>query len=55
VRDGDLIVSFDGVRVESLDDLHRLLTEARIGTKAKLVILRGPALLDFDVPVRERA
>jgi S1-C subfamily serine protease len=55
VRDGDLIVSFDGVRVESLDDLHRLLTEARIGTKAKLVVLRGPALLDFDVPVRERA
>ncbi len=55
VRDGDLIVSFDGVRVESLDDLHRLLTEARIGTRAKLVVLRGPALLDLDVPVRERA
>jgi S1-C subfamily serine protease len=54
LRDGDLLVSFDDVAVENLDDLHRLLTEARIGTKAKIGILRGTARLDLEVPVRER-
>jgi len=54
LRDGDLIVSFDGVPVENLDDLHRLLTEARIGTTATLGVLRGPGRQDIDVPVRER-
>jgi S1-C subfamily serine protease len=55
IRDGDLIVSFDGAPVETLDDLHRLLTEARIGTRANLGLLRGTARLDLEVPVRERA
>ena len=54
LRDGDLIVSFDGVRVENLDDLHRLLTEARIGTTATVGVLRGTGRLDLQVPVRER-
>jgi S1-C subfamily serine protease len=55
LRDGDLIVSFDGERVENLDDLHRLLTEARIGRTARIGVLRGPERRDIDVPVRERA
>jgi len=54
LRDGDLIVSFDGVRVENLDDLHRLLTEASIGTTARIAVLRGTGRLDLQVPVRER-
>lgn len=55
LRDGDLIVSFEGMPVETLDDLHRLLTEARIGTTAKMGVLRGATRLDLDVPVRERS
>jgi S1-C subfamily serine protease len=55
LRDGDLIVSFDGMAVENLDDLHRLLTEARIGTRARIGVLRGTARLDLEVPVRERS
>ena len=54
LRDGDLIVSFDDVPVENLDDLHRLLTEARIGTKARIGVLRGTGRIDLEVPVRER-
>ena len=54
LRDGDLIVSFDGLAVENLDDLHRFLTDARIGTRARLGILRGTGRLDVEVPVRER-
>jgi S1-C subfamily serine protease len=55
LRDGDIIVSFDGMAVENLDDLHRFLTEARIGTRTRLGVLRGTARLDVEVPVRERA
>ena len=54
VREGDLIVSFDDAPVESLDDLHRLLTEARIGTTVRLTLLRATARLTVDVAVQER-
>lgn len=37
---GDVIVEFDGKRVESIDDLHRYLTDAVIGREVLLVLLR---------------
>ncbi len=55
LRDGDLIVSLDNEVVGGLDDLHRLLTESRIGTKARLGVLRGSGRHDIEVPVKERA
>jgi len=54
VKDGDLIVSFDGRAIETLDDLHRALTEARIGTTADIVVLRGADRLEIPVRVKER-
>jgi S1-C subfamily serine protease len=41
LRDGDLIVAFDGETVEGVDTLHRLLTDERIGTSATVTMLRG--------------
>jgi S1-C subfamily serine protease len=41
LRDGDLIVAFDGEIVEGVDTLHRLLTDERIGTSATVTVLRG--------------
>jgi S1-C subfamily serine protease len=41
LRDGDLIVAFDGEIVEGVDTLHRLLTDERIGTPATVAVLRG--------------
>jgi S1-C subfamily serine protease len=55
VRDGDLIVSLDGEVVGGLDDLHRLLTEHRIGTNVRLGVLRGADRREIEVPVKERA
>jgi S1-C subfamily serine protease len=55
LRDGDLIVSLDDQAVGGLDDLHRLLTESRIGTKVRLGVLRGAERRDVEVPVKERA
>jgi S1-C subfamily serine protease len=54
LREGDIIVSLDTVPVGSLDDLHRLLTEERIGTRVTLGILRGTERLDVSLTVADR-
>jgi S1-C subfamily serine protease len=41
LADGDIIVAFAGTPISGVDELHRLLTEERIGTAATLTILRG--------------
>ena len=41
IRDGDFLVGFAGERVRGIDDLHRLLTEERIGRPAEVELLRG--------------
>jgi S1-C subfamily serine protease len=55
LRDGDIIVSLDNQTVTSLDDLHRLLTEDRIGTTATLGILRGVERIDLRVAIADRS
>ena len=44
LRPGDLIVEFAGEPVRGVDDLHRLLTEERIGELVQLKIVRGGEL-----------
>src|SRR5438445_4216570 len=44
VREGDLIVAFDEHSVGGVDDLHRLLTDERIGARAPLTVVRGVEL-----------
>ena len=52
VESGDLIVQLDGNACESLDDLHRLLTEERIGAAVRISVVRGNRRLDLElVPV----
>jgi S1-C subfamily serine protease len=41
LREGDVIVSIGGQAVSGLDDLHRLLTEERIGVYTSLTLIRG--------------
>ena len=41
LRDGDLIVGFDGKPVAGMDDLHRLLTEELAGNESTLIVVRG--------------
>ena len=40
LRQGDVIVAFDNKPVASIDDLHRLLAEARQGVSATLTVFR---------------
>ena len=55
LRDGDIIVALDTQPVTSLDDLHRLLTEDRIGTAVTLGILRGVERTDLRLTVADRS
>lgn len=41
LREGDLIVALDGRPVAGIDDLHRHLTEDRIGRQTPISIVRG--------------
>jgi S1-C subfamily serine protease len=41
VREGDVILAFAGLAVTGVDDLHRCLTEDRIGMASSLTVLRG--------------
>ena len=41
VRDGDLIVAYGDKPIASIDDLHRLLTEAQADKETTLIVLRG--------------
>lgn len=49
LREGDIIVGFDGHPTAGIDDLHKLLSEDRIGHKSSLLIIRGTAKLSLEV------
>lgn len=49
MRDGDLIIGFDGTDIERTDDLHRLLTGDHVGRTAIVRVLRGTELLHLSV------
>ncbi|HEX5835677.1 MAG TPA: PDZ domain-containing protein, partial [Pyrinomonadaceae bacterium] len=53
LREGDIIVGFDDRPTAGIDDLHKLLTEERIGHKSKLVVIRGTQKLDLEVVPQE--
>ena len=49
VREGDIIIGFDDHPTAGIDDLHKLLTEDRIGHKSSLVVVRGTEKLNLEV------
>ncbi len=53
LREGDILVEFDGTAVQRIDQLHRLLTEDRVGKFCDLVILRGTEKLTLTIVPQE--
>ncbi len=53
LREGDVIVSLDGKPVAGVDDLHRLLTDARVGISSSLTVLRYTEKLVLNVVPEE--
>jgi S1-C subfamily serine protease len=52
--EGDLIVGFDNRPTAGIDDLHKLLTEERIGYKTPLLVIRGTQKLELEVVPEEK-
>jgi S1-C subfamily serine protease len=55
LREGDLIVGFDGRPTGGIDELHRLLTEDRAGRSIPMAIVRGSERLTLTVVPAVRA
>jgi S1-C subfamily serine protease len=53
LKEGDIILSFKGNPVSSIDVLHRLLVGSEIGQRSVLSVIRGTEMLDFLVTPRE--
>jgi len=53
LREGDIIVGLDDHPIAGIDDLHKLLTEERIGRKSLLTVIRGTDKLTIDVMPEE--
>jgi len=53
VLEGDIIVGFDDHPIAGIDDLHKLLTEDRIGRKSVLIVIRRTEKLSITVVPEE--
>ncbi len=47
--EGDVIVGLDDRPVAEIDDLHRLLTEDRVGVRTNLTIVRGSEAVQVTI------
>lgn len=52
LREGDLIISYAGQAVGSVDDLHRILTEETVGVEAPIEFIRGADKLTASIVPR---
>ena len=55
VQEGDVIVAYDDRPIASIDDLHRLLTDQKVGVESKLTVIRLNEKLTLSItPVDSR-
>lgn len=55
VKDGDVIVSFDGKQLDDYDHLRRLMRDTTPGKTVKLGVLRNGSPMSFNVTIVRRA
>jgi S1-C subfamily serine protease len=53
VHPGDVLVEYAGHTIAGIDDLHRLLVEEQVGSRALLRVLRSGELLGLDIVAEE--
>jgi S1-C subfamily serine protease len=49
VQEGDVIVAYDDRPVASIDELHRILTDQKVGVKSDLTVVRGNEKLTLSI------
>jgi S1-C subfamily serine protease len=50
---GDIVVAVDGLPVGDIDDMHRLMTEERVGVAVPVTLLRGAQKRELTIVPRE--
>ena len=53
LREGDVVVALEGQPVAGVDDLHRLLTEVRVGVSCSLTVVRHTEKVEFKIVPEE--
>ncbi|MGA7443672.1 MAG: trypsin-like peptidase domain-containing protein, partial [Candidatus Sulfotelmatobacter sp.] len=53
IREGDVIIALEGHPVAGVDDLHRVLTDVRVGVSCSLTILRHTEKLEMKIVPEE--
>jgi len=53
LREGDVILAFDGQPTAGIDDLHKMMTETRVGISAALTVLRGVEVTSVPIVPEE--
>jgi S1-C subfamily serine protease len=53
LREGDVIIAFGGQPLAGVDDLHRLLTDAKVEAKSSITILRHTERLELAIVPQE--
>lgn len=53
LREGDVIVSWNGREISRIDDLHRLMTAAQIDQAGRLDVIRDNEIVEVEVLPRE--
>jgi S1-C subfamily serine protease len=51
----DVIIGFDEEAIATIDDLHKVLTEERVGVKSSLTIIRRSEKLVLNIVPEESA
>jgi S1-C subfamily serine protease len=54
LQEGDIIIAFGGEKVEGIDELHRLLTEEKVGASQPITVIRRTEKIDLGIVPRER-
>lgn len=49
LREGDIVVEFNGQTIAGIDDLHKLLTGEQVGVRSPMVVLRGTEKLSLEI------
>lgn len=53
LREGDVMVEFNGQPIPSIDALHKFLTGDQIGVPSRLTVIRGTEKMDLPITPRE--
>jgi S1-C subfamily serine protease len=54
LEEGDIVIAFAGERVDGIDELHRLLSEERVGVSQPITVIRRNEIREFGIVPLER-